>query len=103
MQNPEPSAEEEGSNNSSPSKAKRRPLPPLPLPPKGDDQSPRMARALFDYTAKAADELTFSRGAKITVLVDEDPEDGWWKGELDGKRGLFPSNYVEFTSIHDAW
>ena len=38
----------------------------------------------------------------ISVLqIDE----GWWKGEINGKAGLFPANYVElkqwFTQTYD--
>ena len=25
----------------------------------------------------------------------EDEEEGWWKGRVDGREGLFPSNFVE--------
>ena len=36
--------------------------------------------------------LTFRAGQVIHVL-NRDPS-GWWDGELDGRRGWFPSNYV---------
>ena len=29
------------------------------------------------------------------VEVLEEEEEGWWRGKLDGKEGLFPSNFVE--------
>jgi len=29
------------------------------------------------------------------VELLEEEEEGWWKGRLDGKEGLFPSNFVE--------
>jgi hypothetical protein len=35
----------------------------------------------------------FQVGDVITVLNQEDA--GWWEGELNGVKGLFPSNYVE--------
>ncbi|OAO15281.1 serine/arginine-rich splicing factor 11-like protein [Blastocystis sp. ATCC 50177/Nand II] len=39
-------------------------------------------------------DLSFEEGALITVIrVDESD---WWEGELDGKTGIFPSNYVEY-------
>lgn len=36
--------------------------------------------------------LSFRAGQVLRVL-NRDPS-GWWDGELDGKRGWFPSNYV---------
>ena len=29
------------------------------------------------------------------MVVLDKVDDGWWKGELRGKVGLFPGNYVE--------
>jgi hypothetical protein len=49
--------------------------------------------ALFDYTATLEDELNFHANDVINV-VNQD-EAGWWMGELNGKIGLFPSNFVE--------
>ena len=41
--------------------------------------------------------LSFRAGQVIHVL-NRDPS-GWWDGELEGRRGWFPSNYVN-TDIH---
>ena len=30
-----------------------------------------------------------------TILVIGKDEEAWWKGECNGKTGVFPSNYVE--------
>jgi len=30
-------------------------------------------------------------------------EDGWWKGRLNGRVGVFPSNFVEATRHHAAF
>merc|ERR1719419_1824707 len=49
--------------------------------------------ALFPYTAQYEDELSFEAGD--TVLVTAKEEEAWWKGEVGGKSGVFPSNYVE--------
>ena len=53
----------------------------------------RWARALFKYEAVEADDLSFNEGDAIE-LVDQDRQDGWWQGRLNGKSGVFPSNYV---------
>jgi hypothetical protein len=48
--------------------------------------------ALYTYSAQSADELSFHKGSVITVLGKEGE---WWKGEVNDKCGLFPSNYVQ--------
>eukprot|EP00795_Rhopilema_esculentum_P005318 gene5318-487_t len=53
----------------------------------------RCAVALYDYQATAEDEVTFDPGDVITDI--EEVSDGWWLGDVNGKRGLFPANYVE--------
>ncbi|XP_053772818.1 intersectin-1 isoform X7 [Desmodus rotundus] len=54
---------------------------------------------MYDYTAQNDDELAFSKGQLINVLNKEDPD--WWKGEVSGQVGLFPSNYVKLTTDMD--
>ncbi|CAG8515201.1 11062_t:CDS:10 [Ambispora gerdemannii] len=50
-------------------------------------------RSLYDFTPTESGELGFSRGDVITVL--ETVYKDWWRGELNGKTGIFPVNYVE--------
>ncbi|XP_067947874.1 SH3 domain-containing kinase-binding protein 1-like isoform X6 [Watersipora subatra] len=53
------------------------------------------ARVIFSYHAQNEDELNLQEGQVITV-TDQNLEDpGWWKGELQGKSGVFPDNFVE--------
>jgi len=52
------------------------------------------ARGLYDYVAEAETDLSFGEGDIINILDDTDPS-GWWKGELNGAEGFFPSNFVE--------
>ena len=51
-----------------------------------------MVEVKFDYDAEQSDELTLRVGdiIKSYKLV----EDGWMEGELNGKRGIFPANFV---------
>ena len=51
------------------------------------------ARALFDFDAESAGELSFKDGDMITLLAKLD--ENWFSGELRGKQGIFPSTYVE--------
>uniref|UniRef100_A0A8D0HU52 SH3 domain containing kinase binding protein 1 n=1 Tax=Sphenodon punctatus TaxID=8508 RepID=A0A8D0HU52_SPHPU len=46
----------------------------------------------FDYKAQHDDELTITVGDIITNIRKEDG--GWWEGQLKGRRGLFPDNFV---------
>lgn len=46
----------------------------------------------FDYQAQHDDELTISAGEIITNIRKEDG--GWWEGQINGRRGLFPDNFV---------
>ncbi|XP_037820712.1 intersectin-1 isoform X4 [Lucilia sericata] len=48
--------------------------------------------ALYPYKAQNDDELSFDKDDIISVLGRDEPE--WWRGELNGLTGLFPSNYV---------
>jgi hypothetical protein len=48
---------------------------------------------LFDYKSDRDDELTLKLGDILNVI--EKRADGWWRGELNGKFGLFPSTYVK--------
>lgn len=52
------------------------------------------ARALYDYVGEQEYELGFKAGDIITIH-SEDNSTGWWTGELNGKVGPFPGNYVE--------
>ncbi|XP_059488600.1 drebrin-like protein [Neocloeon triangulifer] len=65
-------------------------------PPSKEDYGIR-ARALYDYQAADATEISFDPDDVITHidLIDE----GWWQGlGPDGTYGLFPANYVEIIT-----
>lgn len=53
-----------------------------------------LVRANYAYAAENDDELSFKAGDIITVLSKESEDAGWWLGELNGRRGVFPDNFV---------
>lgn len=54
-----------------------------------------LCRVLFPYEAANEDELTLKEGDLIILLSREVADKGWWRGELRGKVGVFPDNFVE--------
>jgi hypothetical protein len=50
------------------------------------------AIALVDHQPKGASQLEFKKD-DIIVVLDKFPT-GWWKGEVNGKVGIFPKNTV---------
>ncbi|KAJ3758595.1 hypothetical protein EV360DRAFT_21939, partial [Lentinula raphanica] len=56
-------------------------------------------RALHPFTPTEPGELAFNAGDIITV-VDRNYKD-WWRGQLRGRTGIFPVNYVEILPPPD--
>ncbi|XP_072293292.1 intersectin-1 isoform X1 [Eucyclogobius newberryi] len=83
----------------SPSTSKTTPT--EPTPPKVMTSSTALCQVIgmYDYVAQNDDELAFQKGQVITVINKDDCD--WWKGELNGREGLFPSNYVKLTTDTD--
>uniref|UniRef100_A0A8C2PRZ6 Intersectin 2a n=1 Tax=Cyprinus carpio TaxID=7962 RepID=A0A8C2PRZ6_CYPCA len=55
--------------------------------------------AMYDYKAASKDEMSFQKGQLITVFNKDNLD--WWKGEVAGVVGLFPTNYVKMTTESD--
>lgn len=60
----------------------------------GGAESDEYVLAMHDFAPQQSNVtcLTFRAGQVIRVLNRD--TSGWWDGELDGRRGWFPSNYV---------
>ncbi|XP_054725299.1 serine-rich adhesin for platelets isoform X2 [Anastrepha obliqua] len=72
------------------------------LPPKPQRE---YCRVEYPYTPQNDDELELKVGEIITIISMELPDKGWWKGELQGKVGVFPDNFVKLldvTSLSDS-
>jgi hypothetical protein len=55
-------------------------------------------RALYDYEARNADELSFNVDDIILVHPGQEHEPGWLGGQLRGQVGWFPEAYAERVS-----
>ena len=51
----------------------------------------------FDYDAELPDELTIRAGEVIKNV--KQLEGGWWEGTLNGKKGMFPDNFVKVRQM----
>ncbi|KFO36224.1 CD2-associated protein, partial [Fukomys damarensis] len=60
----------------------------------GKIKAKEYCRTLFAYEGSNEDELTFKEGEIIRLISKETGESGWWKGELNGKEGVFPDNFA---------
>ncbi|XP_054617989.1 CD2-associated protein [Dunckerocampus dactyliophorus] len=68
-----------------------RPAAPIKKPKK------RQCKVLFEYQPQNEDELELKVGD--IVEITEEVEEGWWSGVLNGKSGLFPSNFVKEVDV----
>lgn len=82
--------------------------PPLATPSTPPPSDSLYVRALHTFSpdslppdpAEAGTCLSFEQGQIIKCLNQD--TSGWWDGELEGKRGWFPSNYVEVIMSNDS-
>ncbi|XP_056125285.1 CD2-associated protein isoform X1 [Rhinichthys klamathensis goyatoka] len=71
-----------------------------PEPPKGEKEAEskgkvkEYCKATFSYEATNQDELDLKEGDTIHVLSKDTGEPGWWRGEINGREGVFPDNFV---------
>ena len=60
------------------------------------------AKVMFYCGGESPDELELFEGDIITILNKDVPHsEGWWEGEVNGKVGLFPSNFVELLPAEE--
>ncbi|KAL9968627.1 hypothetical protein ACROYT_G020739 [Oculina patagonica] len=73
---------------------------PTPEPSSANTAAEKKAKVTFDYEAMDEDELTLHVGDMIDFMCEV--EEGWWRGKLNGKVGVFPSNFVELIEEKDV-
>ncbi|XP_043962117.1 CD2-associated protein isoform X1 [Gambusia affinis] len=48
----------------------------------------------YAYEGKNEDELSLKEGELVHILSKDTGEPGWWRGEVGGRDGVFPNNFV---------
>uniref|UniRef100_A0A3B5LG62 Sorbin and SH3 domain containing 2a n=1 Tax=Xiphophorus couchianus TaxID=32473 RepID=A0A3B5LG62_9TELE len=64
---------------------------------RGEPSTPSLQspRAIYDFKAQTAKELTFKKGDSVNIIRQID--NNWYEGEHRGRVGIFPIAYVEKT------
>lgn len=67
---------------------------PVPVAPPAPESDKGQFQALYDYEARTADDLSFKKGDKLSIINNSDGD--WWQAQMmsTGKKGYIPSNYV---------
>ncbi|KAJ7101015.1 hypothetical protein C8R43DRAFT_1048089 [Mycena crocata] len=55
------------------------------------------AIALYDFEAAQPGDLSFAKGNVIVINKKSDSTDDWWTGTVEGRKGIFPANFVEIA------
>eukprot|EP00053_Salpingoeca_punica_P012145 m.108591 g.108591 ORF g.108591 m.108591 type:complete len:469 (+) comp15871_c3_seq1:355-1761(+) len=90
------------SDDNSPTSSVRTSPVPSPRPPRAGSAAIRLYRALHPYEALDFDELNLAPGDVIVHIPDNSGDEGWLKGECNGKIGWFPENFVDLVELPPA-
>uniref|UniRef100_A0A3B5MGV0 Osteoclast-stimulating factor 1 n=1 Tax=Xiphophorus couchianus TaxID=32473 RepID=A0A3B5MGV0_9TELE len=67
--------------------------------PDGKAKVREQCKVLFPYEAQNEDELTLKDGDIINIITKECADAGWWMGEIGGRQGVFPDNFVKLLEV----
>ncbi|XP_075454611.1 CD2-associated protein isoform X3 [Ascaphus truei] len=76
----------------------------LEIPRTETDSKPKakeFCRALYSYEGSNEDELSFKEGDTIQLISKDTGDPGWWKGECNGKEGVFPDNFAAIIQDYE--
>ncbi|KAL6070720.1 Mitogen-activated protein kinase kinase kinase mlk-1 [Balamuthia mandrillaris] len=57
-----------------------------------------LASVVFDFEAAGPEELSLQVGQEVRLVEAKEGEE-WWKGECEGKQGIFPASFVRMKSF----
>ncbi|XP_034562415.1 SH3 domain-containing kinase-binding protein 1 isoform X2 [Notolabrus celidotus] len=63
--------------------------------PDGKAKGREQCKVLFPYEAQNEDELQLKEGEIVNIISKECADAGWWMGEIGGRQGVFPDNFVK--------
>uniref|UniRef100_A0A3Q2YL91 SH3 domain-containing YSC84-like protein 1 n=1 Tax=Hippocampus comes TaxID=109280 RepID=A0A3Q2YL91_HIPCM len=52
--------------------------------------------AVHAFAGQQPGDLSFKPGDRITIITKTENQYDWWEGQLDGRKGIFPANYVTY-------
>lgn len=67
--------------------------------PDGKAKVREKCKVLFPYEAQNEDELTLKEGDIINIITKDCADAGWWMGEIGGRQGVFPDNFVKLLEV----
>ncbi|XP_061569099.1 SH3 domain-containing kinase-binding protein 1 [Cololabis saira] len=67
--------------------------------PDGKAKGREQCKVLFPYEAQNEDELALKEGDIINIITKECADAGWWMGEIGGRQGVFPDNFVKLLEV----
>ncbi|KAJ1838554.1 hypothetical protein IWW55_002292 [Coemansia sp. RSA 2706] len=80
--------------------AGRGPPPPIPARRSAKPKSEAITVvAKYNFAGENDGDLPFKKGDIITIIEHNGDPNAWWTGELHGKTGIIPANYLEETSL----
>ncbi|XP_034428868.1 SH3 domain-containing kinase-binding protein 1 isoform X3 [Hippoglossus hippoglossus] len=56
-------------------------------------------KVLFPYDGQNEDELSIKEGEIVNIITKECADAGWWMGEIGGRQGVFPDNFVKLLEV----
>uniref|UniRef100_A0A8C4I0H8 Osteoclast-stimulating factor 1 n=1 Tax=Dicentrarchus labrax TaxID=13489 RepID=A0A8C4I0H8_DICLA len=56
-------------------------------------------KVLFPYEAQNEDELSVKEGDIVNIITKDCADAGWWMGEIGGRQGVFPDNFVKLLEV----
>ncbi|XP_056594689.1 SH3 domain-containing kinase-binding protein 1 isoform X1 [Triplophysa dalaica] len=63
--------------------------------PENKAKAKEFCKVIFPYEGLNEDELSIKEGEIVTIVNKDCADAGWWLGELNGKQGVFPDNFVK--------
>uniref|UniRef100_UPI0037E93BA6 SH3 domain-containing kinase-binding protein 1 isoform X2 n=1 Tax=Semicossyphus pulcher TaxID=241346 RepID=UPI0037E93BA6 len=67
--------------------------------PDGKAKGREQCKVLFPYEAQNEDELSLKEGEIVNIITKECADAGWWMGEIGGRQGVFPDNFVKLLEL----